>query len=61
MNRYPVWWDTTITIYNQYTDPLTQIVTWNRTVIDNCFWKNNTSRVVVGDTTISAEDFIKEK
>ena len=33
------WWDKTITIYNKYIDPTTQRVTWYRTVVKNCFWK----------------------
>ena len=39
-----MWWDSAITLYNQYTDPLTQVVTSYRTVIGQnepklgCFW-----------------------
>lgn len=64
MNKYPMWWDSAITLYNQYTDPLTQVVTWYRTVIGQnepkmgCFWKNDNTRVQVGDTAISSSSII---
>ena len=58
MNKYPIWWDTTVTIYNQYTDPLTNVTTWNRVVVSNCYWHNRTNRVVVGDTTLEANSII---
>lgn len=41
MSRYPVWWNSTVTLYNRYEDPLTQLVTWYRTVLTDCFWKVN--------------------
>lgn len=47
MNDYPAWWDTTVTVYNKYTDPLTNAIRWYRHVIDGCFWKN------VQDITLS--------
>ena len=39
MNNYPVWWDQSLTIYNRYEDPTTQLVTWYRHTVSNCFWK----------------------
>ena len=36
---YPIWWDTTLTIYNQFKDPVTRVVTWYRTVVGGSFWK----------------------
>ena len=38
MNNYPVWWDTTVTLYNKYEDSKGE-VTWYRTVLEGCFWK----------------------
>lgn len=58
MNSYPIWWDSTITLYNKYIDPLTQETTWTRTVIGNCFWKNDSNNITVGDTVISASSTI---
>ena len=39
MNKYPVWWSTTITLYNRHENKETGLITWYRTVIPNCFWK----------------------
>lgn len=38
MNSYPVWWDTTITLYNKY-EASNGETTWYRTVLIGCFWK----------------------
>lgn len=58
MNDYPVWWDTTITIYNKYVDDLTKIVTWYRHVISGCFWDNTGSQVTVGSVQLQSNDVI---
>ena len=64
MNKYPDWWDSAVTLYNKYTDPLTQVVTWHRTVIGEnsprlgCFWKNSNNKVTIGDTIIAADSVI---
>lgn len=50
---YPPWWNSTVTIYNRYEDPLTQIVTWYRTVLTDCFWKVNVG-VVYGNQSMNA-------
>lgn len=44
-NRYPKWWDQTLTIYNKFEDKQTQLVKWYRTVVHNCFWKNVSNKV----------------
>ena len=49
---YPIWWEDTITVYNRYTDPQTQITTWYRTVLTGCFWKYERSKVTVGQTVL---------
>lgn len=41
MSRFPIWWDSTVTLYNRYEDPTTQLVTWYRTTLSDCFWKTN--------------------
>ena len=58
MNNYPAWWETTITIYNRYVDPLTQVVSWYKTTIDNCFWKYVGDKVTIGETTLETNDII---
>lgn len=45
MNKYPVWWDTTITIYNRHENPETGIITWYHTVIPKCFWKYTGNKI----------------
>ena len=37
-NKYPIWWDKTITIYNKITADDGK-VSWQSTVISGCFWK----------------------
>lgn len=49
---YPAWWNTTITIYNRYEDAVTQLVTWYRHVIPNCFFQN-TYNVSIGNQTVA--------
>lgn len=45
---YPVWWNQTITVYNRYEDPITNRVSWYRTVLTNCYWKYSDERLVAG-------------
>lgn len=47
---YPPWWNTTITLYNHYIDNTTQLTTWYRTVIRNCFFQNEYDITVGGQT-----------
>ena len=50
MSNYPVWWDTTITLYNRYEAPNKE-VTWYRTVLEGCFWKFVTDYTRMDDAT----------
>ena len=58
MNKYPVWWDTTITIFNRYENPQTNLVSWHRTVLDHCFWKNNFQLYKMGEVEIQSDNII---
>lgn len=58
MNNYPSWWDTTITVYNKYTDPQTQLVTWYRYVITGAFWKDSGNKITIGKTVLETDDII---
>ena len=58
MNNYPSWWDTTITIYNRYEDPQTQLVTWHRCVVKGCFWKYTGNKVVVNNVVLETNNII---
>lgn len=58
MNRYSSWWNTAVTIYNKYTDPQTQIVTWYRTVVNGTFWKYTGNKVVIDKAILETKDII---
>ena len=58
MNNYPRWWNTTITVFNKFVDSQTQVVTWYKTVIEDCFWKSTGNRVVVGNTSLDTKNII---
>ena len=55
---FPLWWDTTVTIYNKYTDPQTQMITWFKTTVSDCFWRLEGSVVKVGDVTLDSKAII---
>lgn len=58
MSNYPIWWETTVTLYNKYTDPLTHVVTWFRHVLEGCFWDNTGNMVTVGTVQIQSNDVV---
>ena len=58
MNNYAPWWDSTITIYNRYEDPLTNIVRWYRNTVSNCFWKYTGDKVTIGETVLETNNII---
>lgn len=58
MNIYPVWWDTTITIFNKYQDPQTQVIQWFKTVVPNCFWKYVGDKVSINNTILETNSII---
>ncbi len=58
MNNYPVWWDTTVTIYNKYENPTTNLVTWYKKSVPNCFWKYTGEKVVVGEAVLNTNSII---
>lgn len=57
-NIYPPWWDTTITLYNKFVDPQTNIVRWYRHVINGAFWKYTGNKVVIDKTVLETNDII---
>lgn len=58
MNNYPSWWNTTITLFNKYENPLTQVITWYKTTITGCFWKNVHEKVKIGEVTLETDSVI---
>lgn len=55
MNRYPVWWDTTITIYNKYEDPQTHVIAWFRKTVNGAFWKYTKDTISFNDTVLESK------
>lgn len=52
---YPIWWDTTVTVYNKFVDANTQVVTWYRTVIEKCFWSLQGTKISVGEVVLDSK------
>lgn len=58
MNDYPIWWDTTVTVYNKFEDPQTQVIRWFKTVITNCFWKYVGDKIKINQTVLETNNII---
>lgn len=58
MSSYPKWWDTTLTVYNRYEDPVTNIILWYKTIIPNCFWKYAGNKMKIGDEILETNNVI---
>lgn len=55
MSNFPFpWWDKTITIFNKIVDPSTQRITWQKTYVNNCFWKEVDSIYNMGRYGVSS-------
>ena len=50
MNNYPIWWNTTVTLYNRH-EAKNGEITWYRTVLTGCFWKYITDYTRTADAT----------
>lgn len=55
---FPVWWDTTITIYNKFVDTQTDVVRWYRTIVTDCFWQLSGTEVRVGGTVLDSKSIV---
>lgn len=58
MSNYPVWWETTITIYNKYEDPQTQEITWFRHVVNDAFLKDVSDKIEISNATLETNKLI---
>lgn len=58
MSNFPAWWSDTITIYNRYEDPQTNLITWTSNVLTKCFFDNVNNKLTVGQTVIEANKVI---
>ena len=52
------WWDKTLTIYNKYIDPVTQRVTWYKSVLKDCFWKYDNTTYHAGKIALETNRVI---
>jgi hypothetical protein len=55
MNHYPKWWNTTITLYNKFTDNELKKVVWYRHVIDGCFYKHDKESIMFSNTKLVSD------
>lgn len=58
MNNYPVWWDTSITVFNKHTDNTTQLVTWYRHTVTGAFWQYVRDKATLGDVVLETNKTI---
>lgn len=58
MNNYPIWWDSTVTVYNRYEDEQTHLISWFSTVLTGCFVKNVGERVLINDVSVDTNNII---
>lgn len=58
MNDYPVWWDTTVTVFNKFKDPQTKVVRWYKTVVEGVFWKYVGDKITIGQTVLETNTII---
>lgn len=56
--QFPEWWDTTVTIYNKFTDPQTKVVRWYKTVVEGAFWKYVGDKINIGRTVLETNNTI---
>ena len=55
---YQTWWNTTITLYNKYEDPQTQVVRWFKHKIDGCFWSYTGNKVKINNVSLDTSSTI---
>lgn len=58
MNSFGSWWDTTLTIYNKFEDPQTQVIKWYRHVVHKAFWKDTGNKITIGNVTLDTNNII---
>ena len=58
MNKYPKWWDTTITIFNKFENSTSHKTAWFKTVVTGCFWKFAGNRVAIDNTLLETKNVI---
>jgi hypothetical protein len=57
MNNYPGWWNSTITLYNKYTDSERK-VHYFRHIIEGCYYSHTLDKITLGNTTLASNSSI---
>ena len=57
-NIYPSWWNITLTVYNKFTDPTTDVISWYKHIIHGAFWKYTGNKVVIDESVLESNDII---
>lgn len=52
------WWTDTITIYNKYEDATTQVISWYKHTVNDCFWKYDGVKIAIGSTVLEGNSTI---
>ena len=55
---YPIWWENTVTIYNKFVDEQTDIVSWFKMVLTDCFWQLTGTEINVGDVALNSKSIV---
>ena len=55
---YPLWWDTTVTIYNKFVDKQTDVVTWYKSIVHDCFWQLAGTELSIGGTVLDTKQIV---
>lgn len=55
---YPLWWETTITVFNKFEDAQTHVVRWYKTIVTDCFWQLSGNQVLVGAVELNSKSVL---
>ena len=58
MTYVPSWWEKDITVYNRYEDKVTNLVTWYRHHLSNCFFAYEGNQLTIGSTVLETNTTI---
>ena len=54
---YPIWWESTVTIYNKFVDS-NNFTHWYKNVVTDCFWQLSGQTVKVGEVTLDSKSVV---
>lgn len=58
MTYVPAWWEKDITVYNRYEDKVSNVVTWYRHHLSNCFFAYEGNQLTIGSTVLETNTTI---